>query len=279
MKRFFRGRFFTVLVLIVCFLLGFMFSVAVNGHTMPHEHLVSTVVSPLRSGFTWCKNLVSDFFSAFSENESLSEENLALREQLAELQKQLDDLYYDKVQNERYKELLSMIESSYSFDMVSCDVVTVPSDGWNTSFGINCGTAMGIEKGDIVLYAGGLVGKIVEVGLNWATVATFIDPQVSVGAMILSTGAAGVTEGSLDWMVQGKCLVRYLDKGSSVNRGDRVYTSGLGGIYPKGLLLGTISELKYEDNGQSLSAVLTPAVDFSSLREVFVITDFTEVAS
>ena len=256
-----------------------MLSVAVNGHTMPHEHLVSTLVSPFRTGFTWCKNQIEDFFSAFSENESLTEENLALREQLAELQKQLDDLYYDKVQNERYKELLSMIEASYSFEMVSCDVVTVSSDGWDTSFGINCGTAGGIEKGDIVLYAGGLVGKIVEVGVNWATVATFIDPQVSVGAMILSTGDAGVTEGSLDWMVRGKCLVRYLDKSSSVNRGDRVYTSGLGGIYPKGLLLGTVSELMYEDNGQSLSAVLTPAVDFSALREVFVITNFSEDVS
>ena len=276
MKRFFRGRFFTVLVLIVCFLFGFMLSVAVNGHTMPHEHLVSTLVSPIRTGFTWCKNQVEDFFAAFTEHDSLAEDNAALREQLADLQRQLDDLHYDKVQNDRYKELLSMIESSYSFEMVSADVVTVPSDGWDPSFGINAGTASGIEKGDIVLCSGGLVGKVVEIGLNWATVATFLDPQISVGAMILSTGDVGITEGTLDLMVRGQCMVRYLNKDSAVNRGDRIYTSGLGGVYPKGLLLGTVSELKYEDNGLSLSAVLTPSVDFSSLREVFVITNFSE---
>lgn len=276
MKRFFRGRFFTVLVLIVCFLLGFMLSVAVNGHTMPHEQLVGSIVSPLRSGFTWCKNKINDFFSAFSEYEELTEENAALREQLNALRKELDDLHYDKVQNDRYKELLSMIEQDYSFEMVSADVVTVPSDGWDTSFGINAGISMGIEKGDIVLCSGGLVGKVVEIGWNWATVATFIDPQLSVGAMILSTGDVGVTEGTLELKIKGQCLVRYLDKDSSVNRGDRIYTSGLGGVYPKGLLLGTVSELSYEDNGLSLSAVLTPAVDFSDLREVFVITDFSE---
>lgn len=276
MKRFFRGRFFTVLVLIVCFLLGFMLSVAVNGHTMPHEQLVGVLASPFRTGFTWCKNQVVDFFAAFSEHDALTEENASLREQLADLQKQLDDLHYDKVQNDRYKELLSMIEATYSFEMVSADVVTVPSDGWNTSFGINVGTGAGIGKGDIVLCSGGLVGKVVEVGLNWATVATFIDPQLSVGAMILSTGDVGVTEGTLDLMVRGKCSLRYLNKDSAVNRGDRVYTSGLGGVYPKGLLLGTVTDLTYEDNGLTLSAVLTPSVDFSSLREVFVITDFSE---
>lgn len=276
MKRFFRGRFFTVLVLIVCFLLGFMLSVAVNGHTMPHEQLIGSIVSPLRSGFTWCKNQINDFFSAFSEYEELTEENAALREQLNALRKELDDLHYDKVQNDRYKELLSMIEQDYSFEMVSADVVTVPSDGWDTAFGINAGTSMGIEKGDIVICSGGLVGKVVEVGWNWATVATFIDPQLSVGAMILSTGDVGVTEGTLELKIKGQCLVRYLDKDSSVNRGDRIYTSGLGGVYPKGLLLGTVSELSYEDNGLSLNAVLTPAVDFSDLREVFVITDFSE---
>lgn len=276
MKRFFRGRFFTVLVLIVCFLFGFMLSVAVNGHTMPHEQLVGVLVSPFRTGFTWCKNQVVDFFAAFSEHDALTEENASLREQLIDLQKQLDDLHYDKVQNDRYKELLSMIEGTYSFEMVSADVVTVPSDGWDPSFGINAGTGSGIGKGDIVLCSGGLVGKVVEVGINWATVATFIDPQLSVGAMILSTGDVGVTEGTLDLMVRGKCSVRYLNKDSAVNRGDRVYTSGLGGVFPKGLLLGTVTDLTYEDNGLTLSAVLTPSVDFSSLREVFVITNFSE---
>jgi len=275
-NRFFRGRFFTVLVLIVCFLLGFMLSVAVNGHTVPHEQLVGTIVSPLRTGFTWCKNQVSDFFAAFSEYDRVSEENRQLREQLNELQKQVDELHYDKVQNDRYKEMLSISEYEYSFDMISADVVTVATDGWDSAFGINAGTAAGISRGDVVICAGGLVGKVVEVGLNWATVSTFLDPQVSVGAMILSTGDVGVTEGTLELKVKSLCLLRYLNKDSSVNRGDAVYTSGLGGVYPKGILLGTVSDLKYEDNGLSLSAVLTPAVDFSALREVYVITNFSE---
>lgn len=278
MNRFFRGRFFAVLVLIVCFLLGFMLSVAVNGHTMPHEQLVGVIVSPVRTGFVWCKNQVSHFFSAITQYDSLEEENSSLRETINQLNKEINDLQYDKIQNDRYKEMLSVTDPSYSYEYVSADVVTVSSDGWDSSFGINAGTRAGIGAGDIVVCEGGLVGKVTEVGLNWATVSTFIDPQISVGAMLLSTGDVGVTEGTLELKAKGQCSVRYLSKDSTVNRGDRIYTSGLGGVYPKGLLLGTVSELQYEANGLSLSAVLTPAVSFADLKEVLVITNFSEDA-
>ena len=140
------------------------------------------------------------------------------------------------------------------------------------------GINLEIEKGDVVVCEGGLVGKITEVGLNWATISTFIDPQISVGAMLLSTGDVGVTEGTLELKAKGQCFVRYLRKDSSVNRGDQIYTSGLGGVYPKGLLLGTVSDLQYEDNGLTLNAVLTPAVDFNALQEVLIITNFSEDA-
>lgn len=276
MKYFFRGRFFVVLVLIVCFLLGFMLSVAVNGHTVPHEQLIGIIVSPVRTGFTWCKNQITDLFSSIVQYDDLKEENAALREQVNNLQKEIYDLHYHKVQNDRYKEMLSITDPAYSFEYVSADVVTVSSDGWNGSVGINAGTGAGIEKGDIVVCEGGLVGKVTQVGLNWATVSTFIDPQISVGAMLLSTGDVGVTEGTLELKSKGQCLVRYLNKDSAVNRGDQIYTSGLGGVYPKGLLLGTVSELYYEDNGLSLNAVLTPAVSFEKLKEVLVITNFSE---
>ena len=276
MKRFFHGRFFVVLVLIVCFLLGFMLAVAVNGHTMPHVQLVGLIVSPVRTGFTWCKDQVVHFFSSIARYDDLEAENSALREEVNDLQKQIHELYYYKDNYERYKEDNSITEPTYSFEYVSADVVTVSSNGWDASFGINAGTGAGIEKGDIVVSEGGLVGKVTEVGLNWATVSTFIDPQISVGAMILSTGDVGVTEGTLELKAEGKCLVRYLNKNSAANRGDSIYTSGLGGVYPKGLLLGTVSELRYEDNGLSLSAVLTPAVSFSDLKQVLIITNFSE---
>lgn len=276
MKSFFRGRFFGVLVLILCFLLGFMLSVAVKGYTMPHEQLMGVIVSPIQSAFSWCSGKVTDFFDTFSRYDALVEENESLRRKNLELQKSVDELHYSGVQLDRYKDLLNMNDGTYTFEYTPADVVSVSGDGWGHSFGINAGTRSGIEKGDVVVSQSGLVGKVTEVGLNWATVSTFLDPQISVGAMVISTGDVGVTEATPELKAQGVCKVLYLKKEAAVNRGDAVYTSGLGGVYPKGLLIGKISDLSYENNGLTLSAMVTPAVSFADLKEVFVITNFVE---
>ena len=278
MRRFFRGRFFVILVLLICFLLGFLLNLLVDGGKMPHQQVIGTVIAPVRSGFSWCAEKVSRFFKTFSEYDALTEENAELRRQVADLQKDLSEAYYDKVQNERYRQMLSVTEPEYSFQYVAADVVSVPGNGWNYTFGINAGSRSGIARGNVVVSESGLVGKVIEVGLNWATVSCFIDPQISVGAMVLSTGDVGVTEGTLELKNRGLCRVSYLKRSSTVNRGDVVCTSGLGGVYPKGILLGTVTELVYDDNGLNLSAILQPSVSFSDLKEVFVITDFVEDA-
>lgn len=279
MRRFFRGRFFAAAVLTVCFLLGFLLNLAVDGGKMPHRQLVGTVLTPIRSGVAWCRNQVDHFVSALSQYDALQKENEELKRRVQELQIDVGEAYYDKSQNERLKELLSMTENGYEFEFVLADVVSVSSGGWDSSFSINAGTNAGIEKGDVVVSSVGLVGKVVEIGRNWAMVCALTDPQISVGATVVSTGDVGVTESTPELKAQGLCRICYLDKDSVVNRGDIVYTSGLGGVYPKGLPIGTVKEIEYDGSGLTLSAVLEPTTDFSSLREVYVITNFSEDAS
>ena len=275
MRGFFHGKFFIALLLVCCFLLGFMLNLAVDGGKMPHKELVGMIVTPIQTGFTWVKNKAVGFFQTFSKYDQLEEENRELRARIAELEKEQSEFYYMQVQNERYRKMLSIVSTEYSFEHVSADVVSVSRDGWVSSFGINAGTAVGIQKEDVVICEDGLVGIVSDVGLNWATVMTFTDPQNSVGAMVLSTGDVGVTEGTLELRRNSLCRVSYFSRDAVLNRGDRVYTSGLGGVYPKGLLLGTIAELGYEQNGLSQYAILQPAADFEQLKEVLVITSFS----
>ena len=276
MKHFFRGKTFIVLVLVLCFLLGFLLNLVIDGGKMPHRELFGFVTSPVRTGISWCRGQVTHFFDTISEHETLEAENEQLRQQVAELRRQVSESAYDRVQNEQLRQLLSISDPGYSFEYVSADVVSVPADGWNYTFGINVGTRAGICKGQVVVSAGGLVGKVIDVGVNWATVSGFIDPQISVGAMLLSSGDVGITEGTLALKAEGLCRLKYLKRDAVVNRGDDVYTSGLGGLYPKGIPVGTVEDLSYEDNGLTLTAVIRPAVDFSGLKEVFVITNFAE---
>ncbi|MCD8383856.1 MAG: rod shape-determining protein MreC, partial [Clostridiales bacterium] len=111
-------------------------------------------------------------------------------------------------------------------------------------------------------------------GLNWATVVTVIDPDTSMGALVFSTGEDGLLEGDLTLMLEGACRLSYLSTDSAIAVGDEVLTSGLGGVYPSGLVIGTVERVETTSSGVELYAVLRPAADLEALEEVFVIKEF-----
>ena len=134
---------------------------------------------------------------------------------------------------------------------------------------------MRIAVGDCVVSAEGyLVGVISEVGLNWSTVLTVIDTDTELGARIFRTGEVAVAEGDFSLMGQGKLKLSYLTSDDEVLIGDQIVTSGLGGYYPSGLVIGSVESLQTGDDGLARYAVLAPMMDFDALTEVFVITDY-----
>ena len=129
--------------------------------------------------------------------------------------------------------------------------------------------------GDCVVSAEGyLVGVVDTVGLNWSTVLTVIDTDTEIGARIFRTDEIVVAEGDLALMGEGKLRLSYLAETSPLLSGDYVLTSGLGGFYPAGLVIGTVDSTLTADDGLTRYALLTPLVDFDELSEVFIIKDF-----
>ncbi len=119
-----------------------------------------------------------------------------------------------------------------------------------------------------------MVGVVGEAGLNWSTVVTIIDPDISMGALVFSTGEDGLLEGDLTLMLEGSCRLSYLSTDSAIAVGDEVLTSGLGGVYPSGLMIGTVERVELSSSGVELYAVLQPSADLEALEEVFVIKEF-----
>ena len=135
-----------------------------------------------------------------------------------------------------------------------------------------------MEKGDCVVdQYGYLVGVITDAGLNWSTVTTILDTDSQLGALVFRTGEVTVAMGDLALMNQGKLKLSYLEGESSLINGDMIVTSGLGGYYPSGLVIGSVEEIKTDDNGLTRYATILPKTDITQLVEVFVITDFTIV--
>ncbi len=232
------------------------------------------LAAPFQTAGTYIKNGFKDFIDTFAKYDSLVHENEELRQQVSDLQAQVQENYFLETENDRLRKLLNLQESQIDFQYQDADVVGRATDGWASSLTLNVGTANGIQKKNIVLTGDGLVGIITDVGLNWSTVTTVIDLQIGVGAMIESTHDIGVIEGATSLKPDGLCRLSYIDNNVSVSRGDIVKTSGLGGTYPKDIKIGTITDVITEQHGLSMYAVVKPFVDVLHVKRVFVITNF-----
>ena len=202
------------------------------------------------------------------ENNSLRAENAALREAARDY----DDL---EAENLRLRELFGWTEKHTDFVMEFAKIVAWDASNYTSAFTISKGAKSGIELGDcVVTEYGALVGQVMELGVEWATVRTVIDVDMDVGALVGSDSFAGVLTGEFSLMKQGLTRITYLSSGAQIFAEDEVLTSGKGGSFPAGLLIGTVSRVMSEAGGQTTYGIVTPACDVSTLSQVFVITDF-----
>ena len=276
MRDFFRGKFFAAIVIILAFLLGFVVNAVFDGGTTAPENILGTVFTPVKSVATHIGNSVEKFFRTFADYDKLKSENETLKAENDDLTVRLEKNYHLETENERLRNLLSLTEKLPEYNKTEATVVSVSDDKVSSVFTINKGSLSGIKVKDVVIASDGLVGYIRNVGVNWATVVTILDPQVAVGAFLPRTELVAMTEGHRELKGDGLCRLSYLENTSLINRGDIVVTSGLGGLYPEGITIGKISEITVSDNGLSQYGIITPSVDFSSLRYVYVLSAKTE---
>jgi rod shape-determining protein MreC len=204
-----------------------------------------------------------------------------LRRRNEELQSLADSLMIENVrlkeieaENETLRRLLNFTQANptYSFKAAEVKGRVIGRDPSNflSYLIIDLGSQQGIEKGMPVVTERGLVGRITEVGSNWAKVMLIIDPSSSVNALIQSSRATGVVEGQ----VGGNLLMKYIPQGETVNVNDIVLTSGLGGNFPKKLIIGQVTAVHQRDIDMFQEAHIRPTVDFNNLEIVLVITNF-----
>ena len=168
-------------------------------------------------------------------------------------------------ENEALRELLELREQRRDLTFESAAVIDRESTNWTSALTLNRGTAHGVEKNDCVVSA---------VGYNWCTVLTVIDTDTELGARVFRTQEVAVAEGDLALMGEGKLKLSYLSADAQLLSGDVVTTSGLGGFYPGGLVIGTVESVRTGDDGLAQYAVLAPAARLGELSEVFIIKDF-----
>lgn len=196
----------------------------------------------------------------------VEKENRLLREQVTVLQEHLNRLHEIELENNRFKELLKFQES-VPHSMITARVVGKSDNSWSRTLILNAGSRAGIAKGMAVTRPEGLVGKILSVSPHYSLVQLLIDSNSAIPGIVQRTRAQGIVEGKITDL----CQIKYLDRLYDVRVGDMVLSSGLGGVYPKGLVIGTVASVQRKSYGLFQEVQVAPAVDLSRLEEVFVI--------
>lgn len=279
MKNFLRKN--GIWVLIIALLLTAAISlgsVFVPNFTAPATHVLGAMATPFRAVATFFTDRVEAAYDYAFRYHAMQNRLEELEQQVARMSEENRSAQAALEENERLRELLNLQQAHSDFTFVSAAVTGRSASSWTNTLTISKGSAAGLEVDMcVVTEQGYLVGVISDVGPNWATVTTLIDPQTTIGARIERTGDAAILTSDLDHMSAGTCSLSYLSSEAALEVGDAVVTSGLGGVYPAGVTVGTVLEEGTTASGMERYAVVEPTVELGGLKQVFVITAFDVV--
>lgn len=224
------------------------------------------VVSPFIKVTAATIHGVTSIWQDYVDLRTLREENKRLQFEASTLKRRLDQLQEQALETQRLQRLLAMRDSSQA-EFLTARVVGKDATNWFKTILLDCGSMEGVRRNQPVLAPNGLVGRVVEVTPTSARVQLFTDPVSAVGGLIQRTRVTGIVSGNLG----AGARVRYLPLMGDVVVGEEVVTSGMGGVFPKGIPIGRIATVERKSGVLFQEATLTPAVDLSRLEEVLIL--------
>lgn len=275
MRRFFKSTGFKLCVVIVAALVaGSILSAAVRTSSTPVNAVFSAIIAPLQSAASSLADRLSFFSFSFQSSSALAKEIGELEAYIMELQEQLVDYEKLKQDIELYQEFLGLKEENPDFELLEAAVIgRDPTNGFST-FTLNKGTMHDIAVNDPVIYGNALVGVVSSVALTQCTVQTIMNPDINVSAYELRTKDIGYVTTTAELRDNNMLMMPGLENNTAISPGGMVCTSGVGGIYPRGLNIGTVQQVLDDSASISAYALISPAVTMSEIRDVFVITSF-----
>ncbi len=267
-----RGIFAGTVVTFVAVVLALVVALDMSGNSAMLSGPIGTLLAPIQSAVASVSASINEKLNAFGDTLELERELTEAQQELAATS--VKTARYDEVvaENERLRALMDNYEKYEQYDPMFARVIGKDTGNWYTNFTVDKGTSSGVEKGMTVMSADGVVGRVVEVGLNYAKVLTIVDGSSGVAVLIERTRDNGVIRGMVD-DTTGEYLLQmnYLLDLNDVRTGDTVLTSGLDGVFPKGLPIGTVTQISRQSSELSQYVVVTPYADFEHVEEVLLL--------
>lgn len=275
MKEFFHSWVFKVLLALCIVMFAFLLRATMTmGASTVVEQIVGTITAPVQSLTSGLSGSITGFLDQFLRASEISQENEQLREENRKLIEQMVDYENYKHENESLKEQLGIQEENPQWETMTASVIGRDSSDQFYSFTIDKGTLDGVSYQDPVITADGLVGIVSEVGPVFAKVTTILDVRLNVACQDVRTQDVATISGDIEMAQQGKCKMSLIPRESGIAKGDIVQTAGTSGLYPQGIVVGRVSDVGFEPQGTMMYAVVEPANDIKSIKDVVIITSF-----
>jgi rod shape-determining protein MreC len=230
------------------------------------ETALMWVVSPVQNLITLTLDSASDFVDHYLFVGEVSEENERLQQEIGKLIRQNNELREELRQRGRIGELMEYQEERQLKSVVA-KVIGRDATQWARVVFINKGTQDGIAENLPVVTSAGIVGHVIQAGLNTSKVMLIVDGRSSVDTLFSRDRVSGIVVGTgMEF-----CEMKYVPITAEVNVGDQIISSGLGGVYPKGLVMGTVIRIDKATQGLFQEIFIAPSADFGRLEEVLVL--------
>ena len=261
-----------ILIAVCVILLGIIYlGVSIAGFAL--NVVLWNRVVPMQKGISYAGRYLSDISDNFDTLKEVRAENDELKSRVDELTIDNTRLRQEQYELERLRELYQLDENYSDYEKIGAHVIANNGSNWFNDFTIDKGSNDGVKVDCNVLAGSGLVGIVTEVGPDYARVRSIIDDSSNISAMILSTSDICMVRGDLQLASDGKIHFENLpNNDNEIQVGEQVVTSHVSSRFVQGLFIGYISDIQVDSNNLTRSGYITPAVDFSNLQEVLVIT-------
>lgn len=273
MLRLFRTKWFIVSLITIVLLVVMGVSANKNSKLNWLNNIISVPLTPVQSFLSSIGQKVEDGLSFFKDMEAVKKENEVLKAEVTELQKQIRELSVLKGKNEELRRALSLKEQFGDYTFLGANIIAIDPGNWFNVFKVDIGSREGVQSDcPVVTSAKGLVGRLLSSDITSSKVVTIIDEESAVSGWISKAGGGhAIVRGDMALKEKGLCKMDYIPLEVDVEVGDVIETSGLGGIYPKGIVIGEVIEVRKTNSELDRYAIIQPAADFKRLEEVYVL--------
>ena len=255
-----------IIALLVIALMMLSFNLKYGAERGFFSKIVLQAVAPVQKGLNASIKSIRDAWLRYIFLVGIEEENKNLKKKINELKSVIISYQEGYLEAQRLKKLLSLTDD-YNYNFIPARVIGREQAALSKTILINKGTAQGLKAGMPVVVPPGLIGRLVDVSWHASKVLLFIDESSNIDAIVQRTRMQGIISGA----DSRGLILKYISKTQDVQEGDVIVSSGMGGVFPKGLLIGQVSHVDRLEASLFLKINVAPFVDFSKLEEVLVL--------